>query len=400
MTTKNAATTAKPTTEAKERIKPGPKPGAKAAAGKSTAKPAIKPATKAAVKPAAKAAAKPAAKPAVGKGDTSADAIGSATVGTLIPRALSGRALADVAIAVGVVGSGLTPLGELTLLDVDKYAAVNVPLAILPTHRIELKSKDKLTSRMFYFRYESFFKDNKTVTQNEVAVREAMNQVAADLIEAQSDGANWLQYSSAETPPSVATEQQSNLMRKMLMNGVSGMDHLFLGAPSIVRRGIMSMGGLGYELRPGARKALEQVYGVPGSKPEEPAAPEPTHLNLLGEELPAKDLRKFVLMNWATSDIDVSIADYDLEMDISSIVFGDQQTNASDSVYEVVISAGAISWTKYLYPFTQNVGITLDQLDPKELLTVITKGARALKVDSSYFKVDFTKADVELRRLK
>jgi len=379
MTTKNP--TAKPTTEAKERIKPGPKPGAKAAAGKSTAKPAAKPAAKTAVKPAA------------GKGDTSADAIGSTTVGALAPRVIGGRRLADVAIFSGVIGSGLVPQGELTLLDVDSYAATGVPLDILPTHRINLKSKDGLTTKTFHFRYDSRFKENKTIVQNEAAIKAATDKVAIDLIEATPDGANWLYHVSAEAPPSNVVEQQRLLALKMLANGSSGM---MRHVPGMGRRSLMT----GFEelFHTGASGALAHIYGLAKDKEETPKAPEATHLNLVGDEVPASGLKKFSLEPFDCASIHVSIADYDLELDITGSIFGDSTTQETNSLYEVAVTVGAITWTKFLNPWKG--GIVLDQFDQDAVRNEIVKGVSKLKVDSSYFKADFTKADVQLRLLK
>lgn len=396
MTTKNAATTAKPTAEAKERIKPGPKPGAKAAAGKSTAKPAVKPAAK----PAAKAAAKPAAKapteaPIRATGEAEVRTASAAASGSALPRVIGGRRLSDVTLGQGIVGSGLEPLGELILLDVDKYAATGLPLDILPTHRVNLKSKDGLTTKTFSFHYDNRFKENNTVSLNDVAVNAAINKVAIDLIEAQPDGANWLYHVSAETPPSVVTEQQRKLGLKLLLNGCSG-SGLHMHLPGMGRRSLMT----GFEelFHTGASKALSNIYGVAPGKADEPVAPEPTHLNLLGDEVLASSLKKFSLETFNCGSIYVGIADYDLELDIGGSIFGDNLTPETDSLYEVVVSVGAISWTKYLTPWKGSV--TLAQFDQTAVYDEIVKGVRALKVDSSYFKADFTKADVQLRLLK
>ncbi|MNY45158.1 hypothetical protein D3C86_1802420 [compost metagenome] len=148
----------------------------------------------------------------------------------------------------------------------------------------------------------------------------------------------------------------------------------------------------------GAVKALASIYGGAAGKADEPAAPEPTHLNLLGDEVLASSLKKFSLETFNCGSIYVGIADYDLELDIGGSIFGDNLTPEADSLYEVVVSVGAISWTKYLTPWKGSV--TLAQFDQTAVYDEIVKGVRALKVDSSYFKADFTKADVQLRLLK
>jgi len=392
MTTKATAATKNTGTEAKERQRPGPKPGAKAASDKSTAKPAAK----AAAKPAAKAAAKPAVKVATqaqarAPGETEVRTASAAAGGSALPRVIGGRRLADVAIFSGVIGSGLVPQGELTLLDVDSYAATGVPLDILPTHRINLKSKDGLTTKTFHFRYDSRFKENKTIVQNEAAIKAATDKVAIDLIEAQADGANWLYHVSADTPPSVANEQQRKLALKMLANGAHGM-HI----PGMGRRSLMT----GFEelFHTGAGNALSHIYGLTKDKEETPKAPEPTHLNLVGDEVLASGLKKFSLETFDCASIHVSIADYDLELDITGSVFGDSTTQETNSLYEVAVTVGAITWTKFLNPWKGS--IILDQFDQEAVRNEIVKGVSKLKVDSSYFKADFTKADVQLRLLK
>lgn len=394
MTTKATAATKNTGTETKERQRPGPKPGAKAASDKSTAKPAAKPAGK----PAAKAAAKPAAKAATEApirvaGEAEVRTASAAVGTTPLSRVIGGRALADVAIYSGVIGNGLAPLGELTLIDVDNYASSGLPLDILPTHRINLKSKDGLTTKSFSFRYDSRFKENKTVTQNDVAVDAAINKVAIDLIEAMPDGANWLYHVSAETPPSVLGEQQRKLALKMLANGSSGLHRHIPGMGSR-----LLMTGFEELFHTGAGKALANIYGLTPGKADEPPAPEPTHLNLVGDEVLASSLKKFSLETFDCASINVSIADYDLELDITGSIFGDDLTQQTGSLYEVVVSVGAITWTKYLTPWKGS--IQLSQFDQDAVRNEIVKGVHALKVDSTYFKVDFTKADVQLRLLK
>lgn len=386
MTTKATAATKNTGTEAKERVKPGPKPGAKAAA----AKPATKPAAKAAAKPVVKVATQAQAR---APGEAEVRTASAASGSTPLPRVIGGRALADVAIFSGVIGSGLAPLGELTLIDVDNYASSGLPLDILPTHRINLKSKDGLTTKTFSFRYDSRFKENKTVTQNDTAIAAAINKVAIDLIEALPDGANWLYHVSAETPPSVLGEQQRKLALKMLANGSSGLHRHIPGMGSR-----LLMTGFEEMFHTGAGKALANIYGMAPGKAEEPAAPEPTHLNLTGDEVLASTLKKFSLETFDCASINVSIADYDLELDITGSIFGDDLTQEAGSLYEVVVTVGAISWTKYLNPWKG--GVTLAQFDQDAVRNEIVKGVSKLKVDSSYFKADFTKADVQLRLLK